>query len=451
MPYAFISWVQLRQQLAARLYDTANVFWTDAEIAVLLTEAMRTWGTLSGFWRERGTFNTAADTAFYDIPSSITSGLLNYTVTDRDLIKSLQYNLLESASSQTAWNGTEMYSLDDLTKAIQRRRDQFLQDTGCNLTRSTQAVAPPPIGRINLADDIIDIRRLAWNASDGYQLLYREDEFSLTAFDQGWSVNPDTPYGYSVMATQPVQVQLGPVPIVSGTLDIVAVEAGGTLDPAASATTIPVLDDLTPFIKWGALADLLGKDGVARDPERAQFCEKRYQQGVQLTKMMSCVLTAQLQGVPVQPTTFYDLDTGNLNWQNKSGEPEDVALGGLNLMAIRPVPDDIYSVTADVVRKAPIPANDGAVVQLGREQIDAILDYAEHLALFKVGGVEFAATLRQADNFMLQAVTYNQRLGAAARFVVAPREYSQKESQMNPRLRRSIALGAAPSLEAVNG
>ncbi len=451
MAYSYITWGALRTQLAQRLDDSGNVFWVDAEIAVILTEALRTWGILSGFWRERGTFNTVSGTAFYDIPSSITSGLLNYTVTDRDVIKALQYNLLESASSQTAWGGTEMFTLADLTRAIERRRDQFLQETGCNLTHSTQAVPPPPIGRVSLTDDVIDVRRAVWQNSDGYYHLHREDEFSLTAYDRNWTVNPATPYGYSVMATQPVQIQLGPVPIVGGTLDLVTVEAGATLDPAVSATTLELLDDLTPFVKWGALADLLGKDGVARDPERAQFCEKRYQQGVQLTRLLACVLTAQINDVPVQPTTFYDMDAGNLNWQNKSDDPVDVALGGLNLAALRPVPDGIYSVTMDVVRKAPIPANDGAFVQLGREQLDAVLDYAEHLAMFKVGGAEFTATIRQADNFMLQAITYNQRLSAAARFVIAPKEYSQKEGQMRPRRVRANALGAATSLEAVNG
>lgn len=445
MPYTYISWGNLKTQLSSRLGDSSRVFWIADEIEVILTEALRTFGILSGFWRERGTFNTVSGTAFYDLPTNLGS-LLGYSVTDRNIIKSLQYSLLESASSQSSWGGTEMFTYDDIVRAIERRTSQFLQDTGIIVTRSTMNVPPPPIGRVDLSDNIIDVRRLVWIDSYGrYYPLWREDEFAMTAYDVNWSVNPGTPICYSVMAVQPVQIQLGPIPIASATAELLTVNAQATLDPGTTATILTLPDDLTWIIKWGALADLLGIDGAARDMSRAKFCEQRYQQGVQLTRMLGCILQTQINGVSVQPNTVFDLDAADPNWQNKSGTPKDVGIAGWNQICTSPVPNGVYSITIDVIRKTPIPANDNAFVEVGREQLDMILDYAEHLALFKVGGAEFAATGRQAENFLLQSISYNQRLGAAARYVITPKEFSQKEKQSRPRRIEAGGVGAMPN------
>jgi hypothetical protein len=148
-----------------------------------------------------------------------------------------------------------------------------------------------------------------------------------------------------------------------------------------------------------------------------------------------------------------DLDAGAVDWQNGTGTPSYLALAGWSMAALYPVPDALasYSLTLDVVRKAPLPVNDAAYVQVGREQIDMILDYAEHLALFKVAGAEWQVTQRQADNFLLQALTYNQRLAASARYVIAPKEDSQRDKFRHPRRQQADGLGALPSIQEKQG
>ena len=105
------------------------------------------------------------------------------------------------------------------------------------------------------------------------------------------------------------------------------------------------------------------------------------------------------------------------------------------------VPDQAYSVTLDVIRKTPIPISDAANIQLGREQVDAIVDYAEHLSLFKVGGAEFQATTRQANNFLKQSVTYNMRISAAACAAFSASEQSQRQKSSIPRRLETSAVG----------
>lgn len=449
MPYTHTTWSNLQTQLSYRLGDTNQTFWVAAEVALYLEEALRTFGLLSGFWRERGTFPTTSGTAFYDITTTISGNsslqtILGYSVTDHNIIQMIQYHLLESASSQTSWGGTSMFNYDDIRYAIWRRRDQFLADTGCTVTRSVVDASAPPISRQMLADNIIDVRRVAWLGASPYAYyatLWREDERTLTAASSLWSSDSGTPEAYSIMAPPPLQLQLAPPPITVGQLELLTVNTGAALDPAAGATTLGLPDDLTPAVKWGALADLLSKDGPARDLPRALYCQQRYEEYVALGRLLPVVVHAEINGVATIPCTLQELESSTPNWENGTSTPTDVALAAPNMVAVNPVPDGVYSVTLDVVRKAVIPTGNN-YVQIGREQLEAIIDYAEHLALFKVHGVEWAATNLQANNFLKQAITYNQRLSASARAVLPASLQSEREKSGRPRRIEASGLGA---------
>lgn len=431
MPYTHTSTAELKTALSIRLGDASKRFWTDTELGIWINEALRTFGVVSGFWRERGVITVSAATAFYDLQSTLSGSLVTPTVTDRDIIQSIQYALLEDASTQSSWVGTEQFTFDDVANAVRNRTNQFLSDTGIVITRSLVTVSSPPIGRQELAENIIDVRRAAWLGADPfdyYNPVWRSDERELTAASRGWSVTGGTPEAYSIMAPPPLQLQLAPIPTASGQLELLTVNSV-SLDPVNAATVLGIPDDLTPAVKWGALADLLGIDGIARDPARAQFAEDRYQQYVQLGRGYPVIIHAELNGVPLIPCTLQELESSTPNWENSSGQPVDVAIAGPNMIALNPVPDGTYSVTLDVVRNADL----STPVQVGREQLDMILDYAESLAMFKVGGAEWHVTDRQAKNFLMQCVTYNQRLSAAASYAFSAAGQSQRQKQGIPR------------------
>ena len=450
MAYSHTTWTALQTALSTRLGDGSQRFWTSTEIPLYLAESIRSFGLCSAFWRQRGVLATSTSQPFYDLTSVLSGSLLTSTVTDRDIIQQIQFYLCESASTQSSWPGTAQFTYNDVVNSLTRRRNQFLSDTGIILTRSTQAVASPPIGRQSLTDTIIDVRRASFQGASPlnyYTTLWRTDERELVLDSTSWNVNSGAPVAFSVMGPPPLQVQIVPPPVSSGTLDMLTVNTGQTLDPATSATALGVPDDVSPAVKWGALADLLGIDGQARDSSRAQYCETRYQQYVQLARLLACVVNAEIQGVSSIPTSLYDLDAGVADFQNYTGTPNYPALAGWNMLAISPVPDGVYSITLDVIKNAPVPSAGGDQVQIGREQLDMILDYAEHLALFKVGGYEFAATQRQADNFLLQSITYNQRLSATAKYIFAAKKDSQREKDMRPRRQQSDGLGAMPAVQ----
>lgn len=456
MPYAHTTWAQLRTELTLRLGDSASVFWLNAsatdEIALYLAEALRTFGVLSGYWRERSTVALVSGTFFYALDtqtagSPTLTALIGPTLTDRNIIQQIQFALLESTSTQASWPGTSMFVYNDVVNAVRNRRNQFLADTGCFLTRATQAVASPPIGRQALSESIIAVRRVAWQGASPfayYNPMWALDERSLTGAGASWNADSGTPAEWSILASPPITLQIAPPPTATGTLDLLTVNSM-TITPASSATVLNVPDNLAAAVKWGALADLLSIDGPARDLPRAVFCQQRYEQYVTMGRYLPCVVHAEVQGVSTIPVSLQELDASEPNWMNSSSAPDDVALAGWNMMAVNPVPDSNgpYSVTLDVIRNAPVPTADGTQVQIGREQVDMILDYAEHLAMFKVGGAEWRATELQARNFLAQALAYNKRLSATARAALAAAFSSAKDQADRPFMVEAGGVGAS--------
>jgi hypothetical protein len=427
VPYTHTTRAQARTQLAGLLHDTGNVFWTSAELDVYLDEALRTWGVAAQYWRERGTLSTSSSTAFYDLTSTLApSTLRGQIVTDTNLVRDIQYHLLEPATG-TSWTGSEQFTFAQVQNALQRRRDQFLVETGCHLTLVTTAVGAPPDGRFIVADTIIDVRRAVWLDSNSYRtVVWRTDEHAAQAFDGGWLQNPGNPDSYSVSVAPPLTVQLFPPPLSSGSLELITVSSGATLDPA-NGVVMGVPDDFTWAVKFGALADLLGKDGQAYDPGRSAYCEQRFQEGVQLARIATSVVQAQIANVPKPINALYEQDAYDGNWQNLTGTPGECFLAGLNVIGFSRVPSGAFGVSLDVLRNAPIPATDAAFLEVGREELEAIVQYAQHLASFKMGGEEFEATVPHYQRFMGLAALRNARLNAAAGNFAVLRDRAQRE------------------------
>lgn len=437
MPYSFSTWGELKQQLAQRLSVTLTAFsyWTDVEVGLILAEALRTYGSITQFWKERGVFQTSANAAFYDLTVEFPT-LLGQTITDRDMIVQLCYALMENCSGTgDAYAGTEMFTLDDLTQALQRRRNQLLVETGIMLANSQPAVPSSPVGRVPLSDSVIDVRWLSWRDADGdYHQLNRSDEFGLNAFSRGWAVTGSRPKEYSVAVTPSVSLQLAPPPNDAGSLDMLSVNAGANFDPASSATLLGIPDDLAWVVKWGALADLFSRAGLSQDLLRARYCEMRWRQGVEIARMQSPLMNAEINGVDLQISSLEDLERFDQTyWRNTSDRPTRVGVCGYNMVALSKVPDGIYSVTGDVARKAPIPVGDYAPVQMSREELDVILDYAEHVAVSKQGGDTLTNSLPLMNNFYRMASIRNQRMRANAAFFEALGDRAIRPKEQHPR------------------
>jgi hypothetical protein len=274
--------------------------------------------------------------------------------------------------------------------------------------------------------------------------LWRSSQFSSTAFNAAYNVKPGKPLAWDVLGESPLQLRLMPPPVATGILEFLTVQTGPTLNPAAGVL-LGILDMLSPAIKWGAMADLLSQEGEAQDLVRADYCRKRYQEFVEISRVSPAIIQAQIQGVVCMTGAVEDADSFNPNWEClKSGTRQPTALisAGLNLIAPCPLPDTTgpYSVTLDVAANADIPVNNAAFVQLGKEHLDAILDEAQHLASFKQGGDEFLATVPLHENFVKQAGIYNDRLRGTSTYLDAVQGLSQRQAAKSPRRSSDVEI-----------
>ena len=439
MPYTHITLAQLRTLLAARLSDPDLVFWPSDELDGYLRESLRVYGSLTGFWRDQATFDTIQFQNFYDITSvnAAFTTLLGYSITDQDLVVDIQNHFLEPPS-EDSWAGTEQFDIDDLTTALQQRRDQFLAETGVRVTRFQQNTVTGD--REELPDNVIDVRRLVWRRdtdSENFQ-LWREDEWNMTAFDQSWPAGANPPIAYSVTATPPITIQLlpppGAGPLNSAEMDLIVVQAGATLDPSVGVP-LGIPDDLAWVVKWGAMADLLAKSGQSRDM-RAQFCEARYKAGVEVARAFPAIIQAKIDGVPILVDSLSNLDAFRVNWQDGplGPDPDILVTAGYNLVALSPIIDGVFTVELDVVRKTVIPVNGDDFIEIGREVLNGIISYAQHLATFKIGGKEFDLTQWQASEFLSQALLRNELMRAETKGSIANMfAISQREDMDRPR------------------
>ena len=313
MPYTHTTWLALKQALLTRVGD--SVFWTDdtlirSEAACYLTEALRFWGAVTMRWRERVTLPLETNLSWYDVYEKIP--FLEHRVTDQHLLIESQYHLLE-AVDEDGWSGTAQFTAAELQAAMQRRRDQMLLELGLpQIVRENPPQSIDAEGRvqINLNPPVMEIRRAAWRSFDGtHSALFRSAEESFESYEPGWIGERDTPESYSVALTRPLTVQLRPIPNAPGILELVAVAGGNPLDVTVGVK-IGVPDDLSWIVKWGALADLLGKQGIAYDPSRAEYCERRWVEGMEIARAYRTILSPlRLDGTVTPVSTVFSFDT----------------------------------------------------------------------------------------------------------------------------------------------
>jgi hypothetical protein len=374
-PYSYATLAQVQQYLADRLYDSAMVFWQQAELTLYIQEALRTWNALTGYWRDDFLFTPQQGVQWYDITNQtqMPNTLRPLTLTDRNVYTLLQYHLLEP-TSWNPWTGQSLqFGAGDLVGAVNRRRDEVLSTSGCSITQRLVGATP---GRIVLPDTVIDVRRVAYLPAVGSpSTMWPEDAWGEQSFNNKYTIQPPgTPFIYLMSTQPPISFDTDKPPIAAGQYELLTVEAGPLLS-IATATGLTVPDDWAWVIKWGALADLLSRDSNARDSARAQYAEQRYRMGMAALSAAPALLAARIGNVPMQIDAVRSADLYNASWEATAQAPPNVVYhAGLNLLALNPPPDaGAYSVLLTVVENALVPVNQTDKVQVGRDVLDVLL------------------------------------------------------------------------------
>jgi hypothetical protein len=339
--YQWLSFIGARQALASRLAviwspDPSNNFWSDTELGVYIVEALRTWSALTEQWNADFVFSPTPSQVWYNVDKLPGSPRVR-TITDTELYTSMEYMLLEPPTGGT-WTGTSQFSIADLSGALQRRRDEMIQETGCNLSQLPVIATTPNTRRVFFPDSTLEPRRARWVPATGSpQTLNREDSLGWDSFEASHFQKNGTPYSWSVITGPPLAMDVDIAPNVSGGYDVLSLQAGASFAPP-TATLLNVPDDWSWLPKWGALADLLGRDSEATDRQRADYCLKRYQQGLEVMKESNWLLTALINGIPVDTPSVKAQDGFSAEWENDTSAWKAVVTAGTDLCAVCPVP-----------------------------------------------------------------------------------------------------------------
>lgn len=200
------------------------------------------------------------------------------------MLSRLQAALIEPRNGGQSWP-SQLWSRDEVIAISNQRQQNFLHETQLLLGLAT--ITPVNIGdhRVALPADWIRTVSVVWRGNDGtVRELMRSDSFETDHTIPTWEATDATPLVYHEMETPSGFMQIAPGPDVAGEIDLLYVPQGAELNGNGELLTVP--DELEHTIRYGVLADLLGKDGRGKDPTRAAYCAQRFQLGIDLAKII---------------------------------------------------------------------------------------------------------------------------------------------------------------------
>jgi hypothetical protein len=440
--------------LDSRLYDVPSLTgWSQTELQFWIVEALRTWNALTSTWRAEMTFPLTTD-IWYDLTAQ-SGSIRAINLTDNYILQAIEYCLAEPTTPTypMVWPGSTQFSLANILGAMTRRQNEILQLTRCTLTRTTPTAAIQI--RTVLPDTTLDVVRVVWLPQANMQgyvptILRQADVWEKKSFDSGWKQGGEQPPNVWMQSTQPPPAfDVDYVPPLPGTYEVLSAQSGAVFDTSA-AQALSVPDDWSWVLKWGALSTLLGEEVNAIDPLRVAYCKQRFEDGIRLLAMSPAVLDVldvTVNGQQVFVSSVREGDDFNAGWEAQTpGTPESVYLAGLNLVGFAPPPDSgPYSILAVVVENAPVPAFTSDYLQVSRSDYSAVLDYAQHLAMFRIGGEEFTQSLKLYQRFLRRAADASARLAEMGQFARTLYELSNLVQERLPE------FSSMPLVEVGNG
>ena len=400
MPYAYLTLGQLRAELLSRLQDPNGIFTPAAEANLYINEALRLLNALTYAWNADYLLNFSPGDAWKTL--NVPGSPRQRTVTDSAIYSQMEAMLMEPMSGGT-WTGTNQYNIDILSAAVQYRRDELLLESAAN-PANIFTLSPLLSTRTALPDSTLNLARVRWIAQDSSMpyVLGREDVNTVDAFGPLLSIQYGSPESWMITANPPLSFDVSSPPNQPGTFDMLVSFAGPILNPPTS-TTLQIPDDWTPAIVYGALADVLANSPEGRDSPRAKYCLQRYEQLKKAMLKLPWLRQATVADIAVDTPSYKEMDSWEQNWeQTHSTTDPTIVVGGIDLVALAPFAVQFGTTVSSVltlIGNAPLPTSDSSFIQLSRDGVDAVLNYAQHVASFKLAPQDFSLTLPLYEQF----------------------------------------------------
>lgn len=198
---------------------------------------------------------------------------------DTEILSEIQIQLFEPDDAGATFP-SGLWQRDEILANLNERQDRFLKAT---LTWVGLANLTAVIGQrvYQLPQDWLTTVGLVWYGVDGtIKPLMRSDAFEQDHGNPLWAINQGVPTYYMDEDTALLSVQVAPAPSGNGYFELIYVPQGDVLD--GTGQPMQVTNEYAHAVgKYGTLADAFGKDGRGKNPEKAAYCELRYQIAIQ--------------------------------------------------------------------------------------------------------------------------------------------------------------------------
>ena len=201
-------------------------------------------------------------------------------VTDQELLKRITYHPLENGDADATGTTlmTTQFSIQEMLDNMNLIQQRFLRDCAPVILRATQASTPGQ-NRYSLPADHIHTRRMTWQAQatgSKAKSLISTDSYQLDRGTSDWEQNTTAqPRYFNEGSNLPtLEFDLAKAPSQAGIIGLTYVPQPPTLTGAG--VPLMILDEAESAILYGTMGELLSSEGEAIDPERADYCEKRY-------------------------------------------------------------------------------------------------------------------------------------------------------------------------------
>lgn len=191
----------------------------------------------------------------------------------------------DSALSTGVWNIAEVINY---TNDIQ---SDFARDTQC--LKQYNLISGGAVAGQRLYSDPADsmqIDRIDFNGKP----LYRTSRHMLDLEDRQWKTKSGTPKRYHtdfLNDRKTFEFDRAPTAAMAAIpIGVLSTELPTDVTVVGSFIDLP--DHVIPYLQWGVLAKLFGKQGENQDLARANYCESRYLWGVSLYRRL---MGAELQ------------------------------------------------------------------------------------------------------------------------------------------------------------
>jgi len=196
---------------------------------------------------------------------------------DRDLLSELQLVLIEPDDGGDTWPSL-IWERDEVLDAVNAGVRALARDTHLSVTSVELPVLSGALS-IDLPTDWLASAHLVWRdtLTSVRTPLGPVDSFEGDLALPGWETAPGLPLGYADLDSATLTLRLIPTPAADGTLELLYISVPPLITAVAPGADLPLADEFASALKYAALGSLLRKVGRLLDPERANYCDRRYE------------------------------------------------------------------------------------------------------------------------------------------------------------------------------